>query len=510
MFAARTSATVGRRYASSVSSKAGTISKKTPTWSMKAMTGIALASGVGVLTATTLYYRNPQSQAPFEFDETKKTIVVLGSGWSAVSAVATMDTNAYNLVWVSPRNYFLFTPLLPSTTVGTVELRSIMQPIRFFTRHLARDVLFVEATCTDVDPDLKIVTVESTASKAGATIQQIKYDYLVVSVGAQNATFGIPGVAENAFFLKEASDARKIRTQLLDCLESATFPGQSQEEIDRLLHMVVVGSGPTGVEYAAELHDFLHDDLSKWYPELAKRFKITLVSHSPHLLTGFSEDIIHYSEEVMSSNKVEFVSNTGVKQVSKTSILVEHADKTTEEIPAGLIVWAAGNGPRSLTKSLIAKLPKDSQNSRRGLVIDDWMVVKGSRGFIFALGDCTSTRWAQTAQVASKQGAFLARQFRQLQSLEEERYKYVMVNGGEDGFVQQRLRPFKYEHQGALAYVGGDKAVADLPGVHLFGQSTYYFWRSVYLSEIFSLRNRVLVGFDWVKCKIFGRDISRE
>lgn len=67
-------------------------------------------------------------------------------------------------------------------------------------------------------------------------------------------------------FLKEVWDAQKIRTRLMDCIETAGFPGQTQEEIERLLHMIVVGGGPTGVEYAAELHDFLVEDLTTWYP----------------------------------------------------------------------------------------------------------------------------------------------------------------------------------------------------------------------------------------------------
>ena len=85
----------------------------------------------------------------------------------------------------------------------------------------------------------------------------IPYDYLVYAVGCENQTFGIKGVQEHACFLKELSDADKIRTRLLDCIETAAFKGQPQEEIDRLMHMVVVGGGPTGVEYAGELHDFL-------------------------------------------------------------------------------------------------------------------------------------------------------------------------------------------------------------------------------------------------------------
>jgi NADH:ubiquinone reductase (non-electrogenic) len=97
---------------------------------------------------------------------------------------------------------------------------------------------------------------------------------LVVGVGAQSQTFGIKGVEEYGCFLKEVWDAQKIRTKLMDCIETAAFPGQSEEEIERLLHMVVVGGGPTGVEYAAELHDFLVDDLTAWYPGMFLKFII--------------------------------------------------------------------------------------------------------------------------------------------------------------------------------------------------------------------------------------------
>ncbi|KAJ1552141.1 NADH:ubiquinone oxidoreductase, partial [Nowakowskiella sp. JEL0078] len=189
-------------------------------------------------------------------------MVILGSGWAATSILKDLDTDHFNVVVVSPRNYFLFTPLLPSTTVGTVELRSIIMPMRYITRHKKREVLFVEADCKDVDPENKMITIaDESEIKGEVNLQKIPYDFLIIASGAENATFGIPGVRENACFLKETWDARKIRTKLMDCLETACFPGQSDKEIRRILHMVVVGGGPTGVEYAAELHDFLHDDL---------------------------------------------------------------------------------------------------------------------------------------------------------------------------------------------------------------------------------------------------------
>ena len=81
----------------------------------------------------------------------------------------------------------------------------------------------------------------------------MKYDYLVVAIGSENNTFNIPGVEEHAHFLKEILDARRIRSAISDAFESAMTPTQTPEERKRLLHFVVVGGGPTGVEFAAEV-----------------------------------------------------------------------------------------------------------------------------------------------------------------------------------------------------------------------------------------------------------------
>ena len=108
----------------------------------------------------------------------------------------------------------------------------------------------------------------------------LEYDYLIIGTGATNQTFGIKGVDEHACFLKEVWDAQKIRTKVMDCIETAAFPGQASEEIERLLHMVVVGGGPTGIEYAAELHDFLKDDLASWYPGELPYTILPLAKHS--------------------------------------------------------------------------------------------------------------------------------------------------------------------------------------------------------------------------------------
>lgn len=82
----------------------------------------------------------------------------------------------------------------------------------------------------------------------------MKYDELVISVGALPNTFKIPGVEKYCFFLKQLSDARAIRQRILECFERASNPTTPIQEKQRLLHFVVIGGGPTSVEFTAELH----------------------------------------------------------------------------------------------------------------------------------------------------------------------------------------------------------------------------------------------------------------
>lgn len=133
--------------------------------------------------------RHPEDQ-PLP-DPSKKTLVVLGTGWGSVSLLKKLDTENYNVIVVSPRNYFLFTPLLPSCTVGTIEHRSIMEPIRNFLRHKKAAVKYYEAEATKIDYEKKIVYINDDSDIKGDMCKtEVPFDMLVVGVGAENATFG--------------------------------------------------------------------------------------------------------------------------------------------------------------------------------------------------------------------------------------------------------------------------------------------------------------------------------
>ncbi|KAJ7705376.1 pyridine nucleotide-disulfide oxidoreductase-domain-containing protein [Mycena rosella] len=493
---------------------------------------VSLLAGVGSFYYITKKDRSPGAQLPH--DPEKKTIVVLGSGWGATSFLNTLDTTDYNVVVISPRNFFLFTPLLPSVAVGTLSPRSILQPTRYVTRHKTRTVEVIEAEAQSVDPINKTVSfIDNSDIQGSVSSTTISYDYLVYAVGAEVQTFGIPGVQENACFMKELQDAEKMQRRFLDCLESAAFPGQSEEEIERLLHMVVVGGGPTGVELSGELHDFLEEDLKSWYPELAGKIKITLVEALPSVLPMFSKRLIEYTMSTFKESKIDILTQTMVKEVKEKSVTLAMPDKSIVEMPCGMVVWAAGNRGRKITQDLMTKLPT-AQTNKRGITIDEYMQMNGTDGTIFAIGDCTASSHAPTAQVAQQQGSYLARAFAQtvkrdrlqgqLKELEasaamilhEDERKKVLdeAESVKRQLSKFKIRPFSYSHQGTLAYIGSDKAIADLPFLNgsfaSGGFLTYYFWRSAYISNLFSLRNRTLVATDWLRTKVFGRDVSRE
>ncbi|KAL2164365.1 hypothetical protein VTH06DRAFT_3581 [Thermothelomyces fergusii] len=497
-------------------------------------TYLSAIAGVAYIGYGVYQDRHPEPQV--EPDPSKKTLVILGTGWGSVSLLKRLETENYNVIVISPRNYFLFTPLLPSCTTGTIEHRSIMEPIRTILRQKKASVRFYEAEASSIDPERKVVRLVDTSEIRGDTTEtEVPYDMLVVGVGAENATFGIPGVREHSCFLKEIGDAQKIRKRIMDCVETAAFKDQSPEEIDRLLHMVVVGGGPTGVEFAGELQDFFEEDIKKLVPEISDRFRVTLIEALPNVLPMFSKQLIEYTESTFKEEKINIHTKTVVKKVTDKTVEAEvtrpDGRKETVVFPYGLLVWATGNTVRPVVRDLMSRIPAQA-NSRRGLAVNEYLVVQGTRD-IWAVGDCAVAGYAPTAQVASQEGTFLARLFNNMAKTEaleariRELSSSLNLQPGNSAEISREIeqherqlrrlkdiKPFHYSHQGSLAYIGSEKAVADVTwfngNLAAAGSLTFLFWRSAYISMCFSTRNRLLVINDWLKSKVFGRDLSRE
>jgi NADH:ubiquinone reductase (non-electrogenic) len=410
--------------------------------------------------------------------QNRAKVVLLGTGFAAFSFLRHIDAQRYDVVVVSPRNHFLFTPLLPSMTVGTLEFRSIAEPIRHARKR--DEITYYQARCTAIDPATQLVTCEGIHDKEAFVLS---YNALVIAVGAISRTFGIPGVGQHALFLKELADARAIRQRIIECFERACTPLQTEEERKRLLHFVVVGGGPTGVEFAAELHDFLQDDLRKTFTDLMPDARITLVEAGKSLLNSFDAGLSAYTMKVFRRSRIEVRTETAVKEVLESGIML--ADGTL--LPSGLVVWSTGNG----APPLIRDLPYPKDRAER-LVTDEFFRVDPDRG-IYAIGDCATRQGdalPATAQVAQQEGEYLARQL--------------------NAVARGKPPPtFKYRHMGMLAYIGDNRALADLAHFKGKGFATWLFWRSAYLTKLVSFKNKVLVVFDWLKTLLFGRDISR-
>ena len=394
-----------------------------------------------------------------------------------------------------------------------------MEPIRNILRHKKATVKYYEAEATKIDYEKRIVYAKDDSEIKGDTMDtEVAFDMLVVGVGAENATFGIPGVREHSCFLKEVGDAQKIRKQIMDCVETAAFKDQSPEEVKRLLHMVVVGGGPTGVEFAGELQDFFKEDLQKWIPQIKDDFKVTLVEALPNVLPMFSKNLIDYATSTFNEEHISIHTKTAVKRVTEKTIEAEvtlpDGTKKLEIMPYGLLVWATGNAVRNVVKDLMSQIPAQ-KDARRGLNVNEYLVVNGTEN-IWAVGDCAVANYAPTAQVAAQEGAFLARLFNTMAKTDDIESELKELSSkqatakpddrtrmfDEINALQKKLRrtkqigPFQYSHQGSLAYIGAEKAVAEVSwltgNIASGGTLTYLFWKSAYLSMCFSsefLRN---------------------
>lgn len=483
------------------------------------LVGVAVGGGkVGILAINEdlddIPYYLRQSLRWRGADEAKRRkVVVLGSGWGALSFAKKLDSALYDVTLVSPRPFFFYTPLLCGSTTGTVSPGAIIEPIR----DSAQGCNYLHMACKDVDLDNKKVVCSGKLPDSDVTLD---YDHLVVAVGMQPNTFGIPGVDKHAKFLKEVEHGREVRRQLLDRVEEARVALEAGQE-DRarqLMNVVVVGGGPTGVEFCGELSDFIKKDLSHTVPQLQGFFKITLIEALPGLLTMFQKEVGQYVQEHLVSQGVDVRLNAMVKEADANKITVKKKDGEMESIGYGTLVWVAGVGMRPFTKALCQKIGAErGQTDRRGLVVDGCMRVKGTKpGEVFALGDCAVAGKPPTAQVAAQQGKFLGRMFRR---------------GNEHLLIDDGAPAFSYNHQGTMAYIGNSEAATELfpnglvklgrssitdhmwwrslygecDHIRVMGLAGFAVWRSVYFSKLYSGKGRWCVASDWLRTSMFGR-----
>lgn len=444
----------------------------------------------------------------------KQRLVILGSGWGGYGLLRGIDKSRWDVTVISPNTYFNFTPLLASTAVGTLEFRTAIEPVRRY----APKIHYYQAWCDELDLKNKTLkcmpatrpphaepTKTNDQPQHGQGHQDgvftIGYDKLVIAVGAYSQTFNVPGVKEHAHFLKDVKDARKIRSRILECFEQANQPTLTDLERRNLLNFCIVGGGPTGIEFAAELHDLLHTDIKRHYgAQLARLAKITVYDVAPNILGMFDKSLRKYTEKTLAREGIKVLTSHHVEKVEAGKLFV----KEQGEVPFGMLVWSTGLAPNPLVESL-EDVNKDVKTS--SLITTDHLNLTMKNGEVnpdvWVIGDAGTVESAPlpaTAQVASQKAKYLVKKLNKIANDDE------------------HTKPFEFHNQGSLAYIGNWKAIYDRSNggtaddgfmAKETGRVAWLLWRSAYFTMTLSWRNKILVPTYWFMNWIFGRDITR-
>src|SRR5215204_1849080 len=327
---------------------------------------IALGGGaVGVeLLRRTLLPGARRRYEPWErkpYKDFPQKVLVVGGGFAGYNAVArlcrlTRERDDVGVMLVSRENYFTFWPMLASVIGGDVETHNVAQPLR---RTLIRlGASFRRAGLEGVDPQKQVVT---------AAGKEFPYDQLVLSLGAQPAFFGIPGVEEHAISIKGIGAGEEICDRVIERYEETTLAGGDVP--DSKLTFVVIGGGATGVEVAAELHNLLRELLVPDYPNIdPDRPQIVLIDANKEVLKELDPALRRVAQARLHDLRIKVINNAKAREVKADRVVLTDG----REIAAENVIWTAGT--RASRK--LDDLPF-SHDQRRGLTVDRLMRVEG-------------------------------------------------------------------------------------------------------------------------------------
>ncbi|KAI5820930.1 hypothetical protein BZA77DRAFT_50983 [Pyronema omphalodes] len=331
----------------------------------------------------------------------KPRLVILGCGWGSVALLKNINPENYHITVISPSNYFLYTPLLPSATVGTLEVRSLIEPIRRITSDVKGH--FMKATAEDVCFSEKLVEVSQVMPDGEERRFYVPYDKLVVGVGSITRTHGVEGL-QYVNYLKSVNDARLIRSKVIENFEQACLPTTSDEERRRLLSFVVCGGGPTGVEFAAELFDMLNEDLAQKYPRILRNeVSVHIVQSRSHILNTYDEALSRYAEEKFARNQIDVLTDARVSRIEKDKVIFTQTDPethttVTKELPYGLCLWSTGVAQTEFAQRIANKI--EVQKNSHALETDPHLRLLGTPlGDVYCIGDCSTVQNNITAHI---------------------------------------------------------------------------------------------------------------
>ncbi|HEY8265988.1 MAG TPA: NAD(P)/FAD-dependent oxidoreductase [Steroidobacteraceae bacterium] len=395
----------------------------------------------------------------------KPRIVIVGAGFGGLATAEGLKRLAVDVTLIDRQNHHLFQPLLYQVATAGLSPADIAWPVRHLLRRQANArVLMGEVTA--VDHARKVVMLE-----AGP----IAYDYLVLATGATHGYFGRDEWAVHAPGLKTLDDATAIRRRLLLAFERAEMASNPAEGA-RLLTIVIVGGGPTGVELAGAVAELTRRALARDFRVIdPTRTRVLLVESGPRLLANFPDALSRYTAKALERLGVEVRLGKPVTHCDGEGVRIGD-----ERIEAATVIWAAGvraspaAGWLDLTADRAGRVPVRPDLTAPGhpeiYVIGDTALAKDPDG----------APQPGIAPVAKQHGAHVARAL-------------AARIAGRDASAA-----FVYRDRGLLATIGRRAAVIAYRQLRLSGWIAWWIWGAAHVYFLVSLRNRLIVVTQWL------------
>ena len=405
--------------------------------------------------------------------EIRDKIIVIGGGFAGLQFAKKLNGNrTKKLVMIDKVNHHMFQPLFYQVACGRIEPSNISFPFRKIFQS-SKNIQFRMTEVKQIIPsENKIITEDHV----------FHYDKLVIATGCKTNFFGNQKMENLALGMKNTHEAISIRNHVLLTFEKLII--EKSRSDDGNWNIVIVGSGPTGVELAGAFAEMKREILPRDYPRMNfDDLEIILVSSTEKPLAVMSEESQEKSEQYLKDLGVRFISNDIVTDYDGDRVYLSSGNV----IPSNNVIWAAG-----VTGNIIEGLTENSIKNNR-YIVDRYNKIVGFDD-IYAIGDIAYMETPkypnghpQVANVAINQGKNLAKNF--LKKSENE------------------WQPYEYDDKGSMATIGKHRAVVDLPKFKFQGIFAWYFWMFLHLMLILSVRNKLAIFFNWMWSYI-NRDSS--
>lgn len=404
-----------------------------------------------------------------------KKIIVIGAGFAGLQFLQEIEEDRYDIMLIDRLNHHQFQPLFYQVATSQIEPSSISFPIRRIFQG-RKDIRIRMTSVKKIIHEQRIVQTD---------IGDFPYDMLVIATGAKTNFYGNNEIAEHALKLKTTHQAITIRNTVLENFERFLSTTDSEEKT-RMLNIVIVGAGPTGVELSGAFAEIKKYVLPKDYHRIDfSRLRVILIEGGPEPLAAMSSESRKASAKYIKDLGVELMLNTTVSSYDGKTCVLGNGEK----IPSSMVIWAAG-----VTGNWLDGIAEDIKARGNRITVDRFNKVKGMEG-LFALGDIAYMETPlypnghpQVANVAINQANNLAK------NLNKEE-------------ASTRWKEYEYKDLGSMATIGRNKAVVDLPFIKFKGYFAWFVWMFLHLMLILRVKNKLIIFINWTS-NYFTRNSS--